>query len=71
MGTMHFDGRYKLSLYHNQHLAELYDLESDPGEFDNLWDRPGNEALTSHLLQQSYDAAVMALDMGSPRIGPM
>ena len=29
------DGRYRLSVFHGTGWGELYDLEDDPGEFDN------------------------------------
>ena len=35
--TMSFDGRYKLVLYHSHDIGELFDLEADPGEFENLF----------------------------------
>ena len=70
-GTMYFDGRYKLSLYHTHHLGELYDLATDPGEHEDLWDSPAHQALKAELMQRSFDATVQALDIGSPRIGPM
>ena len=35
---MIFDGRHKLVVYHGTGLGELFDLEKDPHEFDNLWD---------------------------------
>ena len=44
-GTMYFDGRYKLSVYHGHNLGELYDLTEDPHEFDNLWDEPDYQSL--------------------------
>ena len=37
---MIFDGRYKLVAYHGVGLGELFDLEKDPHEFDDLWDSP-------------------------------
>jgi arylsulfatase A-like enzyme len=30
-------GQYKLSYYHNLNIGELYDLQKDPGEVENLW----------------------------------
>ena len=35
---MYRTGRYKLVVYHRDELGELFDLENDPHEFDNLWD---------------------------------
>jgi arylsulfatase A-like enzyme len=32
------DDRYRLSVFHGTGWGELYDLQNDPGEFDNLWD---------------------------------
>ena len=71
VATMHFDGRYKLIVYHNQHLGELYDLEADPGEFDDLWDSPVHQVRKSELLQRGFDATMLTLYRGPDRIGPM
>ena len=35
--TMFRDERYKLVVYHTHDKGELYDLENDPWEFENLW----------------------------------
>jgi len=35
-----FDGRWKYALHWNDDVDEFYDLESDPGELDNLWENP-------------------------------
>ena len=69
--TMYRRGRYKLVVYHGHGLGELYDLERDPGEFDNLWDDPQQAALKADLLLDSYAAAMAAVDVGTRRVGPM
>ncbi len=70
--TMHRDARYKLSLYHSHGLGELYDLDEDPWEFQNLWDDPASQAKKLELVQASFNAHVMmTTDVGSRRIAPM
>ena len=69
--TMYRNQRYKLIVYHGHGLGELYDLEQDPGEFDNLWDDPAHAALKADLLLKSYAASIRAVDAGTRRIGPM
>ncbi|MDA0336347.1 MAG: sulfatase-like hydrolase/transferase [bacterium] len=69
--TMYRDQRYKLTVYHGHDLGELYDLQVDPVEFDNLWDDVDHQELKMQLLQKSFDASMLAMDRGSERIGPM
>mgnify|MGYP002851419122 CR=1 FL=1 len=71
-GTMYRDRRHKLVVYHGHEIGELFDLEEDPWEFDNLWDDPGSAALKSRLLKASFDASMRAgIDVGTRRIAPM
>ena len=71
-GTMYRTPRFKLCLYHNKGLGELYDMENDPWEFDDLWDDPGHEAIKHRLIREAFDAhVVLTTDMGSRRISPM
>ena len=63
--TMLRDDRYKLIVYHGHGLGELFDLESDPGEFDNLWDDPAQQSTKMRLMQQSFDALAFATDLGT------
>ena len=69
--TMYRDRRYKLVIYHGHVHGELYDLETDPGEFENLWDTSSAQSLKADLMKQSYDASMLAMDRGPRRIGPM
>ncbi|MFQ5731276.1 MAG: sulfatase [Planctomycetaceae bacterium] len=71
-GTMYRDRRYKLVVYHGLNTGELYDLEADPWEFDNLWDLPAHQALKTELLLKNFDAAMLTgVDVGTRRIAPM
>ena len=67
--TMYRAGRYKLINYHGSEYGELYDLENDPDEFDNLWEQPGCRDLRQEMTRASFDATVVSGDPGPPRIG--
>jgi arylsulfatase A-like enzyme len=42
--------RYKLSIYHSLGgWGELYDLEKDPWEFENLWDNRSARGLKAEM----------------------
>ena len=70
--TMYRDRRYKLSVYHGHNVGELYDLEQDPWEFNDLWDHPDYQRLKNELIYASFDAHVLlTTDVGSRRIAPM
>lgn len=65
--TMVFDGRYKSVVYHDQNLGELFDLQDDPGEFDNLWDAPGTGELKLQRLQAHVNAVMATSSAGVAR----
>ena len=47
--TMFFDGRYKSIVYHGLNLGELYDLQTDPWELQNLAEEAGRRVLCAEL----------------------
>ena len=61
------DSRYKLVRYHG-HAGELYDLESDPMEFRNLFDDPAHARVRTQLTDRLFDAVMLTTDPGQPRI---
>ena len=68
-GTMYYDGRYKSIVYHGHSLGELYDLQEDPGEFNDLWNDPHFSDLKAELLLKHFDAIMVTSDAGVPRSG--
>jgi arylsulfatase len=70
--TMYRNDRFKLTIYHGLGLGELYDLQQDPWEFENLWDDPNSSEIKHKLIYESFDAHVLlTTDIGSERIAPM
>ena len=70
--TMYRERRFKLVVYHGHDLGELYDLQNDPWEFDNLWDNPAFANDKLRLIHASFNASMMqSVDVGSRRIAPM
>ena len=71
-GTMYRDNRHKLSVYHNSDTGELYDLQRDPWEFNDLWDDPSYADVKNRLIYESFNAHVsLTTNVGSERIAPM
>lgn len=68
-GSMYFDGRYKIVVYHGKNVGEIYDLKNDPGEFNNLWDKEEYRELKSDLLLKHFDAMMASSSAGIRRSG--
>lgn len=59
---------YKLTVYYNQPYGNLYDLEEDPGEHNNLWDDPGAKELKHELILKLLFAEMGKEPLWMPRI---
>jgi arylsulfatase A-like enzyme len=66
--SMYRDRRYKMIRYHGLDLGELFDLENDPGEFDNLWSDRGACDLKMDLLARHFDAMMATSAAGVERV---
>ena len=44
--------QWRLTLYSGAAWGELYNLENDPNEFDNLWDDPRHKGLRTEMLER-------------------
>ncbi|MHC4496384.1 MAG: sulfatase/phosphatase domain-containing protein [Planctomycetota bacterium] len=64
-GTMIRTRRYKLVNYHGHGTGELFDMEEDPGEFNNLWDDPDHQKIKMDLMIKSYDVTVRTNNPGT------
>ena len=68
--TMYRDRRWKLVIYHQKDLTELYDLENDPWEHHDLSQDPEYAVVKWELMRKSFDATVFAHPAQTDRYGP-
>jgi len=61
--------RYKMSVYRAFDCGLLYDLEKDPGEYENKWNDPEYTEVKAQLLQQFLQAEMAKEVLPMPRIG--
>jgi arylsulfatase len=62
------DNRFKLVVYHGHEIGELFDLRSDPWEFQNLWDDTDYAGVRFDLMKKSFDALAFAVDVGPEQV---
>lgn len=62
------DKRYKITVYYNHDYGELFDLQEDPGEINNLWDDPDSRELKTALLQKLIWAEMGKEPLLMPRV---
>lgn len=66
--TMVRNHRAKLIAYAGMEIGELYDLQADPGEHDNLWDSPKHRDLRAEMYRLCFDASVINQDPVPERV---
>lgn len=64
------DQRYKITTYFNRPYGEVFDLQEDPEEINNLWDEPKAAGLKSELLQKLVHTQMGEEPLWMPRISP-
>ncbi len=64
----YIDARYKITVYYNQPYGELFDLQEDPGEVNNLWDDPAFQERKGALLLKMLHAEMGKEPLWMPRI---
>lgn len=60
--------RYKITVYYNRPYGELYDLEKDPKEINNLWNNPEFKELKAELLLKFLWGEMGKEPMWMPRL---
>jgi hypothetical protein len=60
----------KIVVYHRSEQGELYDLQEDPDEHENLWNNPQETERKLRLLKACFDSSVFTMDPMPPRLGP-
>ncbi|MEQ3626230.1 MAG: sulfatase-like hydrolase/transferase [Celeribacter sp.] len=56
------DARYRLSVLQDVDWGEFYDLDTDPGEFRNLWDAPEVQSDKARLMEALIRAELAHVD---------
>ena len=66
--TMYRDRRWKLVVYHQKGICELYDLDNDSWEHNDLSEDAAYQYIKWELMQKSFDTAVYAHPQMIPRV---
>jgi arylsulfatase len=68
-GVMYFDGKYKVCVYHGHEVGEIYDLENDPSEFNNLWFSSDFQNTKADLINRAFLGYLGTIGPGVERTG--
>lgn len=64
----YIDKRYKITVYFEKEYGEIFDLEKDPSEINNLWDNPKYAKLKTELLLKYIHADMGIEPIWMPRV---
>jgi len=64
----YIDKRYKITVYYNRDRGELFDLQEDPGEHNNLWTQPQAAELKNQLVMKLLFAEMAKEPLWMPRV---
>lgn len=59
---------YKITVYYTREYGEIFDLQEDPSEINNLWDDPDYKDLKVQLLLKYVWAELGKEPLRMPRI---
>jgi len=62
------EDRYKLTVYYGQDYGELFDLQDDPGEVNNLWNDAESQNLKMELTRKLLHAEMYKESLPMPRV---
>ena len=62
------DKNYKITIYYGREWGELFDLEKDPLEHDNLWNNPDYQGFKVELLLKYAWAELSKEPLWMPRV---
>ncbi|MBI1926781.1 sulfatase-like hydrolase/transferase [Candidatus Poribacteria bacterium] len=62
------DERYKITVYYNREYGELFDLQEDANELNNLWNKPECKELKAALMMKLLFAEMGKEPLWMPRI---
>jgi uncharacterized sulfatase len=64
----YIDKRYKMTVYRDQDYGELFDLQEDSEERNNLWDDPEYSQLKGEVLRRFVNAELKREPLEMPRV---
>lgn len=66
--TMSRTRTHRIVNYYGLEIGELFDLQTDPREYHNLWGGPENTELRFRLMQRNFDVLAYVVDPGTKQI---